>query len=159
MKSEKSSGKESIQSSLNSLFLYTSISGIPTSFGPRNHSCKNRILGYFWGFFSLICLILNCCFQTFNFFQNVVISFCEVPFFYSLKYAPTKLFEYSLYYLTPSFLAGIPLIFAFQFYFSRKLQKIFNSFQEMEELISPKKSFYRKCRIGCLVLISVSFIV
>jgi len=159
MKSEKSSGKESIQSSLNSLFLYTSISGIPTSFGPRNHSRKNRILGYFGGFLSLTCLLLNCCFQTFNFFQNVVIRFCEGSFFYLLKSAPTKLFEYSLYYLTPSFLAGIPLIFAFQFYFSRKLRKIFDSFQEMEELISPTKSFYRKCRIGCLVLISVSFIV
>ncbi len=159
MKSEKSSGKENILSSLSSLFVYTNVCGIPTYHEPRNYSCKNRILGYFWGFLSFICLSLNCCFQIFNFFQNVVLCFCDQYYIYTLKIVPTRLFSYSSYYFTLSFVAGIPLIFVFQFYFSGKFQKILNSFQENEEKISPSKSFYRKCRIRYLALIFISFMV
>jgi len=150
MKSKKSSGKESIQSSLNSLFLYASIFGIPTSFESRNQSWKNRFLGYFWGFLSFTCLLLNCCFQIFNFFQNVVLCFCDRYYILVFKGIPFKLFEYSSFYLTPSFVAGIPLIFIFQIYFSRKFEFFLISSMKLKNKLLQQKASIENVELGTL---------
>jgi len=141
MKAEKSSGKESILSSLNALFIYANISGVPTHFQMKNHSFNSRISRYFWSLLSFACFLLNCYFQLFNFLQNIVLCFCDKYYIFTLEVIPSKLFSYSSYYFTFSFVTGIPLIFAFQFYFSGKFQKIWNFFQRTRRTNFSLKKF------------------
>lgn len=78
---------------------------------------------------------------------------------YGIKTAPTVIFSISKSFLTPVFLGGIPLIFAFQFYFSGRFKKILNYFHEIETKLSLTNSFYKKIRKGYLVLTGISLVV
>ena len=141
--------------------MHTKISGMPPYRELGNESCIHRILGYFWFILSLICLFLNCFFQIFNFVEDMKRRFlcAGQSRFYSLQLVPYVFGDFLISCLGPIFVAGVPLIFTFQFYFTGKFQKIVHSIKEIEKKVTLSDKFYRKCRKGFFLLIAISLLV
>ena len=141
--------------------MHTKISGMPPYRELENESCTHRILGYFWFILSLICLFLNCFLQIFNFVEDMKRRFlcAGQSRFYSLQLVPYVFGDFLISCLRPIFVAGVPLIFTFQFYFTGKFQKIVHSIKEIEKKVTLSDKFYRKCRKGFFLLIAISLLV
>lgn len=161
-KSEQISEKRSILWNLTPLLIYLKISGTPTLREKENKSYIHRILGYFWLILSITCLLLNCFFQAFNTAEDMKRRFscAGQSHFYSLQLVPVVFGDFFINcIIRPTYVAGIPLIFAIKFYFTGKFQEIFISIHKIERKLTLPSSFYRKCLIGCLFLIAISFMV
>lgn len=159
---KKSSEEKSILWSLKPVLIYTKISGLATYQELGNKSCTaHRILGYFWFILSLICLFLNCFFQIFNCVEDIKRRFlcAGQSRFYSVQLVPYVFGESLISCLRPIFVAGVPLIFAYKFYFYWDIKKIVSSIHEIEKKITLPDTFYRKCRNGFLLLIAISLLV
>lgn len=158
-KSGKSFKKMSILSSLNPLFVCAQISGIPAYSEPRNKSCFIRIFGYFSFMLTLISLSINCFFQVYNFFEAIQLRFVCGSLNYAYTNLPLQMAELFQIFIRPLFVAGVPLIFTFQFYFTGRFQKIWSSIEEIEKKLVLPNSFYRKFRKVCLFLIAIALLV
>lgn len=157
----KSPEEKNILWSLKPVLMYTKISGIPTYDASENKSCTYRILGYFWFILSLTCLFLNCFFQIFNFVEDMKKRYvCGFSIFDSLKYFPFAFADLlGKSYSKPFFVTGVPLVFALQFYFTGKFQKIVGSVKQIENKMLLSDRFYRKCRKACYFSMAVSLLV
>ena len=154
--------KMSIRWSLNPVVVLMKICGIPTYIEPRNKSCTvpRVIFDYFWRILSFICFLLNSFFQIYNLIQEMkTVSVCSSFSFDYWKLIPFDFAELARVCLEPIYITGIPFVFSFQFYFTGKLQKIWNSILKFDEKLLLPSSFYRKCRKRCLLLIAISLLV
>ena len=153
----------SILWSLNPVVVLMKICGIPTNFELANKigcTAHRVFFYYFWRILSFICLLLNCFFQNYNLVQEMkTVSICSSFSFDYWKLIPFDFAELARVCLEPIYITGIPLVFSFQFYFTGKLQKIWNSILKFDEKLSLPSSFYRKCRKRCLLLIAISLLV
>lgn len=151
--------------SLDPLVIYMKVCGNPTSY--EKSGLIHRVYGYFWRFLSLICLLINCFFNIYDLLKDMKDVFvCERHFIHRfskksiwllLPMTANDLFQK---FSTPIFLLGVPLVFALQFYLTRRLEKMWILIREIaERVLMLPNYFYRKCRNQCLFLIAMSFMV
>lgn len=153
----------SIFFSLNPLVIFMKFCGVPIYPEPENNkNCTTlRVLvDFIWRSLSLICLSLNCFFQTYNFVYEMKINFiCSSFSFTYWKLIPFDFVDYTRTFLRPIFITGVPFAFAFQFYFTERFQNIFMSILNLDEKVLLTNDFYRKCRKRCLLLIALALLV
>jgi len=153
---EKLFERKNILLSLNPLFVYTKISGIPAYSEQRNESCCNQILGYFSRILTFISLFINCFFQVYNCAEGIQTRFNCGRLNDVLINLPLQLTESFQLFIRTFFVAGVPLVFAFQFYVTRRFKQIWSSIEEIEIKLVPPIKFYRKFRKFSLLLIAIS---
>ncbi len=134
-----SKNEMSIFWSLKPLVIFMKICGVPIYFETENNkSCTiNRLLvNFLWRSLSLVCLLLNCFFQTYNFVYEMKFAFlCSPPSFFYWKLIPFDFMEYAQKCLEPIFITGVPLVFAFKFYFTQNFQMIWSSILKLDERV------------------------
>lgn len=169
--------KNSILGSLKPVVIFSKICGTPTFIGnPVNSNSIRWIMGYIiCQIPSLVCLFLNSFFNVYDLVQKKRPYFCE--YFSRDELLIQKLdekmtietmqaqFSSDAYFsiesvMNPVFTTGVPLLFAFLFYFTGKFQNIWNFIRKIDDEITIlSDGFYRKLKLRCLLLIGISLAV
>jgi len=160
-------GRKSIEWSLKPIIWLTKICGIPAFC--RSAEIKSsfiiQALRYCWFRIPILsCLLLHFFFHTYNFVSRLIIRFvCKKvnQDNWKFKYLPMiggELFQIVVLFALQ---VGIPLVFTFKFFFTERCRfhNIWNSIRKIDEILQLPKSFYRKCRRRCHLLILIAFVV
>ncbi len=162
--------KTSITWSLKPVLVFAKICGIPTvDIKPNTGSLICRVVAStLWRALGFICLLLNCFLNIYRFVKyykrkwicdgvnhwlehkNYKIAFAYVPL--------NGMFEFEMWVYT-LFMIGVPLVFHFQTFCTRKFRKIWSSIRKFDESVVLTAAFYRKCRRHSILLILYFLIV
>ena len=138
-------------------------------FFPKNGTDRCRFFVFIFSILTITSLLFNCSFNIFYFIKHWLHHYkCEwqksepgqVGLVVIYMNSPEQIRNFFELLTKTSFIVGVPLIFAFQCYFTNEWSNIWNCINRIdEEMDLMTRSFYRRCRRISIFFFTFSLLV